>query len=195
MVVKHLGPVVDDVDVRLGSDPGNRGGVADQSAAESSIDGDAYLPRSEGLSRNVDARNIKRGRIRIAVVARLRIVAQVGHAEPNLGKESRRKHPVVVQPGAVGLLIARAFKTATRRTTQKRSKRRSLEGKNPLEAVAPAQMVLFVHREVDLGVEAVGRLRERQRRKVVIGRIDNGSVPIQCSVRRRSGVDLLQNGK
>ena len=67
----------------------------------------------------------------------------MGNAKARFGKEGRRKHVIVVDAGAVGLLIARAFKAASLGTAKERSKGSLLEGDNTLEAVTAADMVLL----------------------------------------------------
>ena len=62
---------------------------------------------------------------------------------------------IVVAAGAVGVLSAVGFKTATRGTAEEGSKRGRLKGVVVLIAVAAAEVVLLSRSEVDLDVEAV----------------------------------------
>ena len=44
VIADDLGPVVDEVDVGFGADPGDGGGVADERVGEAAVEGDADLP-------------------------------------------------------------------------------------------------------------------------------------------------------
>ena len=78
---------------------------------------------------------------------------------------------IVVQAGAVGILIARAFKAAALGSAQEGSEGSRLEGDNTLPAITAADMGLFVQRVIALAVEAVGSLGEGQMGGVVVGRV------------------------
>ena len=89
MVTDNLGPVVDKVDVRFAPDPGHRRRIPNQWTGKTTIESHANLTGCERLSADVHARHAQSCRIVGAVVARLRIVAQMGDADTCFSKKRR----------------------------------------------------------------------------------------------------------
>ncbi len=175
MVADDPGPVIDEIDVGLGSYPRHRCGVADQriiltTLAEESIpDENGGLSTGKRLPVNVDSGDAELCCVIRAVVARLRRIMQMGDTKSDLGKQIRRKDVIVVHAYAIGLLIAGSFKAPACRTAQKWPKGRRLEGDDALKAVSPAHMISFIQRVVEFGVEAVCRLGKGKINSKVIG--------------------------
>ena len=160
VVAAYQSPVVDHVDIRLAPDPRLGSRVANERTGEATVNGDCDLTAGECLPGNVYAGDANGGSVTAAIVVGLSGGAIMGKTNTHFSKECRREYVIVVQAGAVGLLISRALKAASLRSAQKGSEGSRLEGDNALPAVTAAEMVLFVQRVIALAVEAVGGLGE-----------------------------------
>src|SRR5258708_2314174 len=100
---------------------------------------------------------------------------------------------VVVDAQAISVGDTIGFETAGCGAAEERSERGCLVYRHVLPAVASAKMIPLSDGPGDLGVEAGGRLGEREVGRVVVSRVANWRIGVQRPVLRCGCVYLLQD--
>ena len=158
VVTQDLGPVAHQVDVGFRADPRHTRRVADHRIGEGAVD----AHQAAGEVADVDSGNSQVRRRRGAVIAILRDVVIVRHAETELGQKGGTEEVVPVETRAVSLLDAGAHEGPTRSRSAGQAEYRRLVNYRTLEAEAAAEAVVVAQVVVDLAVREVGVLAERQ---------------------------------